>query len=131
MERIFTANTIKSNIVRDMYIREGYYIKYGLFNFDDENALSKNPLAAITIHPGEYTGCHYSYNKLLKEFINLRIYELTGISFNEYMNEMPASDADKVKYEALQSQPDISATKSIEKELDKSLESIASEKKNK
>lgn len=131
MERILNANTIKSNIVRDMYIKEGYYIKYGLFNFDDENELNKNPLAAITIHPGEYLGYHYSYNKLLKEFINLRIYELTGISFNEYMNEMPAGDADKVKYEALQSQPDISSTRSIEKELDESLKSISNEKKNK
>lgn len=129
MERINSAHKIESSIVRDMYIKEGYYIKYGLFNFDDDKELNKNPLASITIHPGEYTGCHYTYNKLLKEFINLRIYEMTGISFNAYMNDMPACDADKVKYEVLQAQPNPEVTRNLEQELDAKLKSIKDQKK--
>lgn len=66
----------------DAILGQAYDVTYGIFDHDNN---AQRPLASVAVHPAEDLDTGSQYRSRVKEFINKRVYEKTGLDLSSFL----------------------------------------------
>jgi hypothetical protein len=103
---------IRNVIALKVIMSQAYDVTYGIYNHNAPNA---HPFATSLLHPAEQLDYQSPLQLRLKEFRSRRVYELTGLDFDKFLNR-PRDEVETILTECgVQNATDLASNEAAEK----------------